>query len=394
MPEQLLTFCQWFLLAGGALGSLYLLVAAATVREFARRVVPIPAEQPPVTVMKPLCGEEPELYDNLKSYCVQRYPAAQIVFGVQNPRDPAIALVRRLMADFPAADITLVVQPGWDAGNRKVANLENMLPAARHEVLIMADADIRVGPDYIASLVGALSQPEVGLVTCLYRGRASAEFWSRLAALHINHGFLPQAVVAEALSAGSGCFGATVAMRKDTLRAIGGFAAFSDVLADDHAFGEAVRALGLRVVLSSYLVDNVVAERGFRSLFRHELRWARTIRTLAPTGFVGSFVTHPLMLVLLANLLTGWSESGAALFAWVVLCRWIMARATETALNLPRSPPWLVPVRDFLSFAVFVTSFFTRTVEWRDQRLRIGPGGHLAPGGQPVSFFRWLSPRF
>jgi len=394
MPEQLLTFCQWFLLAVGAVGSLYLLASAVIVRKFVRRPSPRATEQPPVTVLKPLCGEEPELYENLKSYCLQRYPSVQLVFGVQNPRDPAIALVRRLTADFPNVDITLVIEPGWDAGNRKVANLQNMLPAARHEVLIMADADIRVGPDYIAALVGTLSRPDVGLVTCLYRGRASGGFWSRLAALHIDHGFLPQAIVAERLSAGSGCFGATTAMRRETLRAIGGFAAISDVLADDHALGEAVRALGLRVDLVPYLVDNVVAEEGFRALFRHELRWARTIRTVAPTGFVSSLLTYPLMLVLFANLFTGWTESGAALLVWVVLCRGITARALDAALGQPRSPLWLVPVRDFVSFAVFVASFFVRTVEWRDQRLRVNRSGQLAPGRESISFFRWPSLRF
>jgi ceramide glucosyltransferase len=182
-----------------------------------------------VTILKPLCGEEPELYENLRSFCCQNYPAYQIVFGVQNSRDPVVALVERLIREFPGDDIQLVVGPNLPpAGNRKVANLAGMLPAARHDLLVMADADIRVGREYLSALVAALAEPDVGLVTCLYRGRAVKGFWSKLAALHIDHEFLPQAVLGEALRIGDGCFGATIALRRDTLEAIGGFAPIAD----------------------------------------------------------------------------------------------------------------------------------------------------------------------
>lgn len=379
-----LTLVQWVLLAAAASGSLYLIAAALAVREFMRRPQARLEDRPPVTVMKPLCGEEPELYENLRSYCRQRYPRLQLVFGVQNPRDPAIRSVRRLIAEFPEIDIALVEGARWGAGNPKVANLQNMLAAARHDILVMADADIRVGPGYVEAVVAALSRPGVGLVTCLYRGRAAGGLWSRLAALHINHGFFPQAVIGRALNIGSGCFGATIAMRKSTLEATGGFAAIADRLADDHALGEAVERLGLDIALSPYVVDNVVAEPSLRSVFRHELRWALTIRALAPSGFLGLLVTYPLALVVLAGLLRGWSEGVDALLLWVTICRGAMALTIDDALGLPRTPPWLMPIRDAVSFAVFVASFFTRTVAWRDQRLRIGPRGQLIPGRQTM----------
>ncbi|MGH6980183.1 MAG: glycosyltransferase, partial [Stellaceae bacterium] len=211
------------LLACAAAGTLYLLVTIVAVRHFVRRPVPRGGERPPISILKPLCGDEPELYENLKSFCRQRYPVYQLVFGVQTPRDPAILVVERLRREYPKVEIELVVSPEQPAGgNRKVANLAGMLPAARHGILVMADADIGVGADYLGKLASALQQPNVGLVTCLYRGRPARGFWSRLAALHIDHGFLPQALLGDAAGVGEGCFGATIALRRDTLEAAGG----------------------------------------------------------------------------------------------------------------------------------------------------------------------------
>jgi len=374
-----LTFLDWLLLAGAAAGSLYLIVAAMAVRGFALRAPRVSGGKPPVSLLKPLCGEDPELYENLLSFCRQDYPSWQIVFGVQNPTDPAVAIVNRLIAEFPAADLTLIVKGGRSAGNLKIANLQNMLPAARHDFLVIADSDIRVGPDYLSTVTSSLTEKDIGLVTCLYRGRAARGLWSRLGALHINHGFLPQALVGARLGAGWGCFGATLALRRGTLEAIGGFAAIADQLADDYALGEAVRALGLRVQLAPYLVDNIISEPSLAALFRHELRWARTIRVVAPAGFIGSLVTHPLIPALLANLMGAGTLVPTAVLIWVLACRCAMARIVDRSLGLPASPVALLPVRDVLSFAVFVTSFFTRTVAWRDRRFRIGAGGHLLP---------------
>jgi ceramide glucosyltransferase len=374
-----LTFLDWLLLVGAAGGGVYLVAAALAVRRFALRPRPRPGATPPVTVLKPLCGEDPELYENLLSFCRQDYPTWQIVFGVQNPSDPAVAIVNRLIAEFPEADLALVVKGGRNLGNLKVANLQNMLPKARHDLLVIADSDIRVGPDYLIAVTSSLMERDVGLVTCLYRGRPARGLWSSLGALHINHGFLPQALVGAGLGAAWGCFGATVALRRSMLDAIGGFAALADRLADDYALGEAVRRRGQRVQITPYLVDNIISEPSLGALFRHELRWARTIRTVAPAGFLGSLVTHPLVLAVFANLMGGGALVPAAILILVMACRGAMARVVDRSLGLPPSPLALLPVRDILSFAVFVTSFFARTVAWRDQRFRIGAGGHLLP---------------
>jgi ceramide glucosyltransferase len=302
------------------------------------------------------------------------------VFGVQDPRDPAIAVVRRIITETPRSDLALVVDGAASAGNRKVANLQNMLPTARHPLIVLADSDMRVRPDYLAEVTAPLADPATGLVTCLYRGVAAPGIWSRLAALHVNHGFLPQAVVAASFGERNGCFGATIALRRTTLDAIGGFAAVADALADDHALGQAVRRLGLRVVLSPHIVDNVMAEPSLAALFRHELRWARTIRMIAPAGFVGSLVTQPLVLTLSAVALGVPWPAGLGMLGAAILCRLATVRMIDRALRLPATPLWLVPPRDLLSFVVFAVSFFTRRVAWRDRTFRVGRKGQLLDG--------------
>lgn len=370
------------LLACAAAGTLYLLVTVVAVRHFAHRETPAGTDRPPVTVLKPLCGEEPELYENLRTFCRQRYPGYQLIFGVQNPRDPAILVVERLRREFPRIEIELIVSPERPAGtNGKIANLAGMLPAARHATLVVADADIRVASDYLAKLVAALQLPRVGLVTCLYRARPVGGFWSRLAALHIDQGFLPQALLGEAVGIGDGCFGATVALRRATLDSLGGFRAFAGRLADDHAMGEAVRGMDLRVYLAPFLVDTVVSETNLGDLLKRERRWALTIRSLAPTGFVGTFVTHPLAFAVLANILSECRMSAAAMLACTLVCRVASARAINTLLGVSATPVWLLPLRDGLSFWVFVSSFLSRTVAWRGQRLRVGRHGDQIHGG-------------
>jgi ceramide glucosyltransferase len=377
-----LTYVGWILLGGSAVGCLYLLYAGFAVRRFARRPRPRLAAPPAVSVLKPLCGEDPGLYENLRSLCRQDYPTWQVVFGVQDPGDPAIAIVRRLMAEFPDADLALVVGGTYRGGNLKVANLRNMLPTAQHDVIVIADSDMRVTPAYLAEVTAPLDDPAIGLVTCLYRGLTTQGEWSALGCIHVNHGFLPQAVVADALGVAAGCFGATVALRRATLDAVGGFAVIADALADDHALGAAVRNLGAKVVLSPYIVDNIIAEPSLGALFRHELRWARTIRMIAPLGFIGcSVVTQPSILALLAVALGAVPAAAAAMFALTSLGRCVAVRVVDRALALPATPLWLIPARDLLSFAVFVASFFTRTVAWRDRTFRIGRNGQVILDG-------------
>lgn len=378
MSLQILDYIVWFLIVASAIGCAYLWYACNAVEKFAGRTRPRAASLPPVTILKPLRGEDPALADNLRSFVRQDYPVLQLVCGVADASDPAAAVVRRIMTEFPSADIALVTDSRQQGTNLKIANLRNMLPAARYDLFVLADSDMRVGPDYLAAVTAPLvSDNAVGLVTCLYRAISAGGLWSDLASLHINHGFLPQAVVGETIGQGAGCFGATMALDRSTLAATGGFEALADQLADDHALGRAVRGLGRKVELSSYLVDDIVAEDGFLNLFRHELRWARTIRLVAAAGYAGSVVTFPVPLALLALCLGVAPLAAGGMLGLALLVRWRSARRIDRALRLKAAPLWLLAGRDLLSFAVFIASFLGNSVAWRDRRFRIGPGGQL-----------------
>jgi ceramide glucosyltransferase len=366
--------------AAAAVGAVYLAVAWYAVRRFARRppaALPPPGRRPPVTILKPLHGEDPELYANLRTFCEQAYPTVQVVFGVRDAADPAAAVARRLIADLPGADLRLVEDPRIHGTNLKISNLINMMAVARHPLLVIADSDMRVRPDYLDQLVAEFAEPGVGLVTCLYTGWPAADPWSRLGALFINHGFLPAVLVGALIRPWPGCFGATMALHRETLRAIGGFERFRDQLADDYGLGAAVDGAGFRVVLARYLVEDVLVEPGLRALLRHELRWARTIRSIAPLDYAGSVITYPLAFGLLCALLSGLALPGLAVLVGVLAWRLIVVRMIDKECALPRQPLWLVPVRDVLSFGLLIASFCGETVEWRGQAFRLTEDGKL-----------------
>jgi ceramide glucosyltransferase len=370
------------LLAGICLaGCLYLVLVAGAVRRFARAPVEHAAAPIPATILKPLHGADGQLYENLRSFCMQRHPCFQVIFGVREAADPAIAVVRRLIAELADRDLALVIDPSVSGSNFKVSNLENMMPLAKHDVLVIADCDMRVGPDYLSAVTAPLANSETGLVTCLYRGVPVAGIWSRLAAMFVNHGFLPSALVGERLRPGNACFGATMALRRDIYAMIGGFAGLRDQLADDYALGAAVRRAGKRVVLSPPLVDTTMTDADLPSLVAHELRWSRTIRMITPTGFAASVITQPLALALIATIALGFPSAMLAVLAVAVVSRLAMVRVVDRALALPPTPLWLVPLRDMLSFVVFIASFLSNRVAWRDSKFRIAADGRLVAIG-------------
>jgi ceramide glucosyltransferase len=355
----------------------YLLGAVIAATRFARRRVVLPGEQPLVSVLKPLHGAEPGLYENLLSFVEQDYPALQVVLGVRSSSDGALPIAQALVANCVGRDIALVVDSRVSGRNLKVANLVNMLPVARHDILVFADSDMRVGRNYLATVTAPLSDPQTGLVTCLYKGLPTGGLWSRLGALHINFSFLPSALLGEALGTGGGCFGATIALRRSVLERIGGLAVVRDELADDHRIGTAVREAGYAVALSPYLVETSVSEKSFKCLWQHELRWARTVRLMAPMGFAGSIVTHAVAIAALAALFSGLSLTSLGFLAMSCILRWASARAIARMLRLPIVGLWMLPLRDLLSFAVFIGSFCGRNVSWRDQLFRIEPSGRI-----------------
>jgi ceramide glucosyltransferase len=345
-----------------------------------------PIVYPSVTILKPVCGADAGLYENLVSFCQQDYGGpVQIIIGAHRETDPAVAIARKVMADLPEADVTLIVDGALPGTNFKVCNLNNMMVAVKHEVIVLADSDMRVQPHYLNDVIGPLLQPDVGLVTCLYSGKPAGGISSELGCGQINSGFLPSVLVAQVVGVDVGCFGATIALRRATLEQVGGFGALINQLADDYVLGSLVRGLGQKVVLSRYVVENVVEEPDLRSLFKHEVRWLRTIRSITPPGLISTIITNPVPLALIALLFFGFSET-----AWLVLAASVAARlgvvyTCRFALGLPLLKLWQVPVRDGLSFVIFIASFLGQRVTWRNSSFQVGQGGELKFEGDPLA---------
>lgn len=346
----------------------------------ARRRVDVAAEAcPPVSVLKPLHGDEPLLEQALASFCAQEYPDYQIVFGVQHAADPALAVARRLAARFPERDIAIVADDTAHGSNRKVANLINMLPRAKHAVVLIADSDVHAPPDFLRRIAASLRRPGTGLVTALYYGlEARAALAPRLGATQITHAFLPGVLLGRALGR-QDCLGAAMALRRDTLEAIGGLRALVGHLADDAVLGMRVRALGLRVELADTVLGTTVSEPTLPALWRHELRWARTMRSLTPAGYAMSALQYPLFWAALAIVLTGFTWWALAPFAIAWAIRAAAARGIDRALGLPAPAPiWLLPLRDLISVVLILASFAGDRVEWRGQVLHADRPGNLA----------------
>ena len=365
-------------LIAAAVGCLYALAAAVAVRMFARRKPAVRGAQPGLTVLKPLHGAEPDLLAKLETFCSQDYSGpVQIIFGVQDADDPAIAAVRVLQHRHPAADIALVVNTREHGANRKVSNLINMAGLIAHELVLLADSDIEAPADHFSRVVAELLEPEVGMVTCLYRGQAAGGLWSTLAAQGIDWHFIPSVIVALGLRAAQPCFGSTMAFSAATLRAIGGFEAFANHLADDYEMGHAVRALELAIVVPAYAVGHTCADATLSELVGQELRWARTIRTINPVGFLGTAVTHAVPLALAGALLHQGSSLAVGLVAATLTSRLILQIQVSYLLDTELGEVWLGPVRDMFSFAIFLASFWPGAVTWRGRRFGVSADGRL-----------------
>ncbi len=369
----------WLFVAVSAAGTLYMLLAAGVAGRFVSASNPITADLPPVTLLKPLHFDAPGLEDDLDTFLNQDYPAAvQIVFGVQSHSDPAIAVVRHLIARHPGIDIRLVIDERRYGSNAKICNLINMAEHATHNILVLSDSDIAVAPDYLRRVVGALQQPGVGAVTCPYTGRASANAWSTLAAMGTSYDFLPNLVFGSWWGIADACLGSTIALRRATLAQIGGFEAFSNYLADDYEMGRAVRQRGLKVRVLPFAVAHRSHEDTLTALFAHELRWSRTVRVVRPGSHAGTVVTFPLPLAILALALLPGNVPAAAAIVAALCARLILKVRVDKAFPMASGPLWLLPVRDLVSFAVFLGSFFGQKVAWRGQRFEVEASGAMS----------------
>ena len=345
---------------------------------------------PPVSIMIPLYGKDFEAYENYVSFCRQDYSDYQIVFGVNNQRDSSIPVIRKLIADFPDKDITLVIDAGVIGQNPKVNNLNNMLKMAKHDVLVLVDSDIRVAADYLARVVSELANERVGLVTCLYRAGKAPNFAAKLEAVGITGEFAPGVLVAWLIEGLSFALGATIVTTRKHLQAIGGFGAIADYLADDFMLGNLMSQAGYEVRLSSYVVEIVLPPTTLMSMIKHQVRWARGIRACRPWGYLGSIVTHGTVLALLLVLASQGSTLSLSLLAMTLGAQMAMTRSVAIARmgdNLLRRHFWLAPVRDLLGFLFWCLGQTGKNVEWRGRTFKLVDNGKMVAdrGDRPVA---------
>lgn len=334
-------------------------------------------DRPAVSVLKPLCGAEVGLYEQLRSFCTQQYPDYQVLFGVREAADPAVQVVRRLQQEFPRRDLTLIVDSTLHGCNNKISNLINMLPHARHAWLVFADSDITVPADYLAQVLAPLADASVGLVTCPYFGRAAGGVPAELGAMFINDWFIPSVRLAAAFGSQAYVSGATIAMRSEVLAAIGGLPRLADQLADDYRLGELVRRQGLLVVLSQTSVDTTVSERTLGSLCRHELRWLRTVHSAQPLGYALCFPSFALVTGFFGAAIAGFSPLALGLLGITAAARLMLHYFVGGGAGVRWKQLALLPLREALLVTLWTWSFCKREIVWREQRFGVGRDGSL-----------------
>ncbi|CAI3954199.1 bacteriohopanetetrol glucosamine biosynthesis glycosyltransferase HpnI [Commensalibacter papalotli (ex Botero et al. 2024)] len=328
---------------------------------------------PKVTVFKPLSGKEPLLFEALQSFCEQNYPNLQIIFGLHHSKDPALTIVKNLQKLYPNVEINIVVNPDIHGHNRKVSNLINMFPAAKHEIFIISDSDIHApNKNYLKEMVLELQKPNIGLVTSLYSGLPSFESRvQHIASAHINYNFMPGVLLSRYLGR-QDCLGAAIAIKRDLLEKIGGFTSLVNYVADDAVLGRKIKAQYLDIALAPDIVQTTVTEKDLFSLYEHELRWNRTTFILEPIGFTLSFLQLPLFwasLAVIFNPLT-WISWICFLLCWGVkalCCLLINKKLNYPSLRIIS----LLPYRDWFSALVMFNSFFGTKVTWRGQKMTI-----------------------
>jgi ceramide glucosyltransferase len=369
MIHQLLRIAELLAAAATIAGIAYCLLCIWSAARFLREAEKTVSggESPGVSILKPLKGTDPEMYENFRSHCLQDYSDYEIIFGISDPNDPATNLVKKLQTEFPQREIRLVHCDQNLGSNTKVSNLAQMLRHARYEYLIVNDSDIRVPRDYLRRVLAPLQDPNIGLVTCPYRGAANATLGSQLEALGISTDFLPGVLVAREIEGIKFGLGSTLAFRRSELQKIGGFESFLDYLADDYYIGNRVASLGKQVELSNVAVESFLPLYTMRGFFDHQLRWARTVKDVRRWGYLGMGITFVLPWALLTLILAKAALWVLTLFAVALIARLAAAVYVSRKVLHDRQIALLawLPLRDIVALFVWLASFMGRTVNWR-----------------------------
>ena len=361
-------------------GTAYFAMAIWAAKRFlAETKLPIDAGfAPPVSILKSLKGLDPHMYAAFRTHCVLDYPEYEVLFGVQDPADPAVALVEQLQAEFPQRSLRLIHCPDVLGLNGKVSNLAQMLPQARYERVLINDSDIVVPPDYLSRVLAPFARQDVGMVTTLYRGLPGRTLGSRLESLGLSSDFTGGVLIARQLEGGIRfALGATVATTKSVLREIGGLEPLADYLGDDYELGARTAAAGRKIELAQTIVETALPDYSFGEFWRHQMRWARNVKDRRPLQYLGLIVTFGLPWSIFALLLQSRSWWTWLVFAVTAATRF--AAAQIVARNVLRDASFeknarLLPLRDFVALAIWIASFFGNTVEWRGLRFRLRQG--------------------
>jgi ceramide glucosyltransferase len=378
--------------------SLILLAAAAPLAFYAAAIICAwdhfrqrgrltPQFSPPLSILKPMRGPYRETYLNLESFCRQDYPRYEILFCVDRESDPAVPAIRKIIAGHPGADIRLVVGYPARGTNDKVNKLCRLDREARYDLLVITDGDIRVEPDYLRRVAAAFEDPHVGAATCLYRGRTQPNLWSELEDLNLTTEFLAGVLVARKLGVNF-ALGATMAIRREALAAIGGFEPLANAAADDHELGSRAAAQGFRVGLTSSVVETECTTSGFAPFLRHHLRWAVATRTSQPWGHVGFLFAQGLFWTVVAVAeAPSWQVALAFAAAFVALRLAVALALGSWGLRdrLVARKLWLLPLRDALGFAVWLLSLFVSRVHWQDAAFDVRRGQLIPVAGRGIA---------
>lgn len=370
----------WLASAAGAFSLIFALVTMAAAARMLRRPPASPGPIPPaVTILKPLKGEDKELYGCLSSFCSQDYPEFQILFAVSSEKDPAIGVVERLRRDFPGVDMDLIVSPSRIGCNPKINNISNAYPLAKHDLLLLSDSDIRVERDFLRRAVLAFADPLVGAATCFYRCAVPKDLCGLLESFSVNAQFLPQALTAGAFGMRF-AMGAAILMRREAFERSGGFFGLANHLADDFALGAAVQEAGYKLEFCDVVVESVPDIDSLSDLFRHQIRWARTIRICNPAGYLGLLLNHGFSLATLGLFFCGWSPALALICSGVwalkAAAAWIILKSTGKRHPLPSF--FLLPLSEWLAFSAWLSGLGASKVLWRGELYALHPRGRLS----------------
>jgi len=358
--------------------SLFCAVKYFKIQENSFNANPLPLN---ISILKPVKGEDEESYDNFASFLCQEYSGkVQIIFVVASLDDPIIKVIRQLIDDFAYYDISLVINPAMHGPNQKVSNLINAFPQAKYDILIVSDSDIAVEPDYLRSVVAHFSVPQIGLVTSLYRTSNVHGIATAVEAIGFTTEMIPNVLIARQLEGLSFALGASMAVRREALLAIGGFDVLASYLADDYQLGNKIHCAGWRIALDGCFVESVIKSENLMSVLSRQLRWARTMRVSRPGGYLASGMTLPFPAALLATLLAPTPIVGAAavvvLYGVRIGVSTVFSRRFVCDGLFPRWL-WLLPLRDMLAFFTWALSFMGNRVEWRGSRFVLKTGGRI-----------------